>query len=212
MTYRFNLSKLTKGLNLSPFIFIVDTETTGFSPKMHDMITLSAEVRDIETFDLKDEIDLFVKPKHRERWSVHAEKVHGYSWEDAQQFNNPYSEAIKLLHFLKPFKHEHNMPLLFVAHDLNQFDYKFMKSYMNNQGLINSFFKVFNQESTVSTIDLGRKMNYAENGLDAWAPRVDFDLQHHNATSDRKCGSKVFKFQLENANELDFDFEKRSRF
>lgn len=187
---------------MSPFIFIVDTETTGFSYKMHDMITMSCEVRDLD-FNLVAEHELSARPKSRDRWTDRAAEIHGFSWDDTQKFNDPRSEAIKLLHFLKPFKTDDNLPLLFVAHEHNKFDYNFLKAFFMNQGLVDSYFKVFHEDARLSTLVLARERNYDGNKLDAWAKRIGFELDHHDAESDRKCCSGILKRLIEESNELD---------
>lgn len=189
---------------MSPFIFITDTETTGFSNKMHDMITMSCEVRDLD-FNLVGEFELFAKPKSRERWTDKAAEIHGYSWSEACNFGDSRKEAIRLLHFLKEFKTEDNLPLLFVAHENNKFDYNFLKAFFMNQGLIDSFYKVFNENNRISTIDLARKKGYSENKLNVWADRIGFKLNHHNAESDRKCCSRVFEYLIGVSGELELN-------
>lgn len=190
------------------FVCIVDTETSGFSKLNNDLISISCEIRDLD-WDLKDETTKYAAPPSKKRWSESAEKVHGFSFEEASSFNHPKKTAIELLHFFKPFKHYRNIPLLLVTHDLNGFDYGFMEWLYRWQDLQYSFWKVFNSQFRLSTINMARKQGIQENRLDAWANRLDFELDHHEAKSDRIACSKVFKYLIENNNEMDFSKQER---
>lgn len=185
------------------YIAVFDTETTGFSKLNNDLISLSCEIRDFD-WELKDEITLYAAPQARKRWSESAEKVHGFSYEEASSFDDPRKTAIKLLHFLKPFKHDRNLPILFVAHDLNGFDWGFMEWLYRWQDLQYSFWKVFNYKFRLSTIEIARAQGFTGNKLNEWADRIGFELDHHEAKSDRIACSKVFKYLIERNNEVDF--------
>lgn len=207
-TFHFKLKKFVERelpghLLGNPFIAVFDTETTGFSKINNDLISLSCEIRDFD-WDLHDETTLYAKPTAKKRWSESAEKVHGFSFEQACSFDDPRKTAIKLLHFLKPFKHDRNLPILFVSHDLNGFDWGFMEWLYRWQDLQYSFWKVFNYEYRLSTISMARDQGHTENKLNVWADRIGFELDHHEAKSDRIACSKVFKHLIERTNEVDF--------
>lgn len=177
-------------------IMICDCETTGFSDKMHDMISFSGMITDFN-LDIKDKITFYSRPK-KERWTEAAAKIHGFSLEEALKFPDPRKSAIELLHFLKPFKTEDNKPILFVSHDTSGFDYRFLKSFFNNTMLIESFWKVFKDDYRLSTINMGRSFGVDDNKLDVWAKKLNIKLDHHNAESDRDACFSVFKHILEN--------------
>lgn len=183
-------------------VAIFDTETTGFSKLNNDLISLSCEVRDFN-WDLKDETTLYSAPMAKKRWSQKAEKVHGFSYGEACSFDHPRKTAINLLHFLKPFKHPGNHPILFVSHDLNGFDWGFMEWLYRWQDLQYSFWKVFNEGYKLSTIKMAREQGHQGNKLNEWADRLDFELNHHEVKSDRVACAKVFKHLIEENNELD---------
>lgn len=189
-------------------MFITDTETTGFSKINNDLIVISAEIRDFN-YDLKDEITLYAAPKNKERWNKHAEKVHGFSYEEARLFPNPRKTSIELLHFLKPFKHKRNLPLLFISHDNNAFDFNFIEWLYRWENLQYSYWKVFNRDYRLSTVKMGKEAGYEQNKLNIWAERIGFDLDHHEAGSDRRGCSKVFKYLIEQNNGMGINQQKR---
>lgn len=188
---------LVKGLSINnPFIMTCDCETTGFSEKMHDMISFSAKITDY-SLDIKDEITVYARPK-QDRWTIGAQKAHGFTLETALTFPDPRKTAIQLLHFLKPFKTDENDPILFVSHDVNDFDFRFFKSFFVGQMLHESFEKVFSLDHKVSTVSMGRKTGIKGNKLDVWAKRLKINLNHHEAKSDRDACFEIFKYILRN--------------
>jgi DNA polymerase III epsilon subunit-like protein len=206
MTFRSRLSSFIEKsfpshLLGNEHIAVIDTETTGFTPLNNDIICLSCEIRDLD-WSLKGEFTGYYSPQTKKRWSPHAEKVHGFSYEEACSFDHPRVTDIKFLNFLKEFKTDDNKPILFVAHDKNGFDFKFTEWSFRWHDLQYSFFKVFNQEYRVSTVKMGEIAGYPKNKLNIWAERIGFDLDHHEVKSDRIACSKVFKHLMESDNEL----------
>lgn len=212
MTYRSKiLSYLNRGsleeILGNPYIMVCDSETTGFSEKMHDMITFSASIHDF-SLDKKDEITVYARPK-RDRWTKGAEKVHGFTLNEALEFPDPRRTAIKLLHFLKPFKADDNKPILFVSHDTSGFDSRFFKAFFLNQLLIDSYFKVFKDEYKLSTINMARKLGYKKTSLDVMAEIIGMELNHHEVQSDREVCFGVFKYLLDKTEaQLEIEVEK----
>ncbi len=198
------INKFPRHLLGNSFVSVFDTETTGFSKIDNDLISLSCEVRDFN-WDLKDEITLYASPQSAKRWSRGAEKVHGFSYPEACNFQHPRKTCIELLNFFKPFKHERNHPILFVSHDNNGFDYNFMEWLYRYQDLQYSFWKIFNQEYRLSTIKMGKEKGYPKNKLNVWAERLGLELNHHEAESDRKVCSAVFKHLIESKNGLEIN-------
>lgn len=179
-------------LSGNPFIAIIDTETSGFSWNYHDMISLSCEIRDF-SYDLKNEITLYSAPRSKKRWSNGAEKIHGFCYEEAASFPDPRTTAIDFLKFLKPFKHERNRPILFVSHDTNGFDYRFIEWHYRMEEIHFSLWKVFQQEFKLSTIRMAEKVGFKTNKLNNWSERLGFELDHHEVKSDRIACSKIFE-------------------
>lgn len=182
----------------NPYIMVCDSETTGFSDKMHEMISFSASIHD-HTLDKKEEITVYARCK-KDSWTQKASEIHGFTLEQALAFPHPRKTAIELLHFLKPFKADDNKPILFVSHDTSGFDRRFLKAFFMRQLLIESYWKVFKDEYTLSTINMGRKMGIKENGLDVWAERLELELDHHEVESDRVACFDIFKYLLETGN------------
>lgn len=185
-------------------IAIVDTETTGFSKVDHDLISLSCEIRN-HNWELQDEKTLYSAPSTKKRWTPKAEEIHGFSYDEACSFSHPRKTAIEFLHFLRPFKTDDNRPLLLVSHDLNGFDFGFMEWLFRWQGLEYSFWKVFNPEYRLSTINMAKQQDYKKNKLNDWATRLNIELDHHEVESDRIACSKVFRHLIENYNGLGFN-------
>jgi len=203
------LSYLPESSELSgnEHIMICDCETTGFSEKQHDMITFSAMIVDFN-LDIKDKVTVYARPK-KERWTIGAQKVHKFSLAEALTFPDPRKTAIQLLHFLKPFKTDDNRPILFVSHDTSGFDSRFFKSFFMNNMLIESYWKVFKDEYKLSTISMARRMGIEDNKLDTWANRLNLELNHHEAESDRNACFEVFKHILENTSvQSELEIEK----
>lgn len=181
-------------------LMICDCETTGFSEKNHDLISFSAKITDFN-LDIKDEITVYARPK-KERWTEAASK-HGHKipLTEALTFPDPRKTAIQLLHFLKPFKTDDNKPILFVSHDTSGFDARFFKAFFMNQMLIESYWKVFQNEYKLSTINMARKLGIKENKLDVWAKRLNLKLNHHEVESDTNMCLEVLKHIMENTSE-----------
>jgi len=182
-------------LSGNDYIIFCDCETTGFSTKYHELITVSFIVTDYNLKVIKKG-NFYAKPTSRKKWSEGAEEAHGFTFEEASSFPNRRETAIKILHFLKDFKHDKNLPILFISHDNNDFDYNFVKSLFIEVGLLDSFLKVFNQEWKISTIKFAREVGYKENKLDVWANKLNIKLEHHNAESDTNACYEVFKYLL----------------
>tara|TARA_R110002020_G_scaffold250448_3_gene464516 strand:+ start:334 stop:966 length:633 start_codon:yes stop_codon:yes gene_type:complete len=195
-------SYLSKGFSIeNPYIMTCDLETTGFSEKKHDMISFSAKICDLN-LDIKDEVTVYAKPK-KERWTQAAcDHGHRIQLQEALTFPDPRKTAIQLLHFIKPFKSEKNAPILFVSHDTSGFDSRFLKAFFMNQMLIESYWKVFQDDYRLSTIHMARRLGVEleDNKLPTWAKKLGLELNHHEVKSDTDVCFAVFKYILENSN------------
>lgn len=165
------------------------------------------EIRDAD-FNLCDEKTFYARPKSRRGWTSKAEEIHGFSYGEAMAFPETRKTAIEILYFLLPFKQQDNSPLLFVSHDINSFDFRHLESFFAFENLKNSFDKVFNIKNKESTINMARNAGYSDNKLDIWADRIGFELDHHEAESDRKACSKVYRF-LKEQNGMAIDKQER---
>ena len=181
------------------YIFVTDIETTGFSPKKNDIIELAGIIvkKNGDDFELIDSFSENCRPYSRSTWTVGAEMIHKIGIHEAFSFQHPRKMLINFLKFLLPYKHSDNLPLLFVCHAKNKFDYKFIKEAFEKEMLVSSFNKVFSEKKYESTIDIAQKYKSAlgvENlKLPTLAEYFDIKLNHHEATSDANACLEIYK-------------------
>ena len=170
-------------------------ETTGTDWLRNDVISWSGIVTD-KNLDIKDRLTVTCRPESIDNWSNQAQEVHGISYFEARTFQDPRKSCIDILNFLKPFKHENNIPMLFVDHSLFKFDLMFTHGLFIKQNLQFSMYKVIQNlpSSYEGTIQLGRKAGYKKNGLALWADRLDKKLDHHNSESDALMCLEVYRY------------------
>lgn len=181
------------------FIFIADLETTGFSPVTNDIIELACIVaKKINGEYVK--INSFCdrcSPVNEKSWTFGAEKIHKIPRHVAFGYQEPRKMLIKLLHFLKMFKHHDNEPLLFVYHGKNKFDFKFLDQAFFKAGLKSSFEKVFNTDYIESTCEIARKYQSAlgldNSKLNTLCDHFGIELDHHKALSDTNATFELYK-------------------
>lgn len=181
------------------YIFVTDIETTGFSPNKNDIIELAGIIVKKEGDNLKY-IDSFCercRPYSIDSWTAGAEMIHKIRMDEAFTFQHPRKMLINLLKFLLPYKHDDNLPLLFICHAKNKFDYKFIKNAFLKEGLINSFHKVFSENNYESTIDLASKykdvLGVDNLKLSTLADYFNVELSHHEAFSDANACLEIYK-------------------
>src|ERR1700693_1217774 len=63
-------------------IAIVDLETSGLNPKVHEILELGMVLVDQKTLEIIDSMDVKIKPEHIETASAKALDVNGYSEEE----------------------------------------------------------------------------------------------------------------------------------
>lgn len=180
----------------SDFSIVVDVETTGFDKIGCDVIHLAAVLID-KNLEIKAKFSEKIAPQSKKYWSMDAEKIHGFTFEQASLFRNPRDVCRDFLWWILPFKHSENRPLKFIYHANGYFDYQFTEWLFRKQEMQYSFWKCFNSRECVSTIKMAKEAGYKENSLDMWAQRVGFKLNHHNAESDSLCCYEVYKFLKE---------------
>lgn len=107
-------------------ISIIDLETTGLDPQMHEIIEIGVVIFDDQTFKVIDQLDLRVKPAHPERGDAGAYKVNGYNKKD---WNNCMD--IRLALSLVKARTEGTM---FCAHNMI-FDWGFLEEASKQTGI-----------------------------------------------------------------------------
>ena len=185
--------------------FVCDVETSGLDYIRNDVLDFTILAIDSDS-NLLGEFSSKIRPSSviGRAWSTDAQKVHGYTPEQAIAFPERRKVLIDLLHFLKPYKDENNFPQEFIFHALRKFDYNFMEWAFRKEGLQYSFFKMFQHSHAVSTIDIAKEITGNKRGhsLDKWAKRINFDLDHHNAKSDTYACLELYRY-LSNLEEGD---------
>jgi DNA polymerase III alpha subunit (gram-positive type) len=169
---------------------VVDLETTGFDVVGCDVLVASFLICD-KNYKILAEKTFYAAPESQKYWG--GEEIHGIKFDDASVWPTARKTCIDILNFFVPYKHPKNYPLKMVYHALKGFDFLFLENMFRRQDLVFSFWKLFNYNNTVSTIDLARSMGFTKNSLDEWARRINFNLVHHNARSDRDCCFEVYK-------------------
>ena len=148
------------------YILFCDVETTGFDWLRNDIISWSGIVTDSD-LNILDKKTVLSRPENMETWSHDAEKIHGFSYYQARQFQHRKSACIEILNFLKPFKHDKNIPLRFVDHSVNKFDLMFNHGLFIKSDLQFSMYKVIQNmpQAYESTIKLGKELGFKKNNL-----------------------------------------------
>jgi DNA polymerase III epsilon subunit-like protein len=171
--------------------FFSDVETTGFDPIRNDIISLCLIVTDREF----NRVGMFYetcRPEFNKFYSVEAEKIHGFNRSQLESFQPRRKLAINLLKFLAPFRTPGKFHP-YIYHALKYFDFRFTDWMYRKENLQWSFYKMFDERFTQSTITMARNMGYSPNKLNDWADRIGFDLNHHDAQSDTECLVEVYK-------------------
>jgi len=187
-------------LNENHFFFC-DVETTGFDPIRNDVVSLSMIVTDPD-FNPVGEFYETCRPDFNKFYSSGAEKAHGFTRAQSEKFQDPRKMLIRLLKFLAPFRTPGKYHP-YIYHALKYFDFRFTDWAFRKQNMQWSFYKMFDERFTESTILMARNAGYSPNKLSDWAERVEFDLQHHNALSDTRCCVEVYKFLRKSSWEIE---------
>lgn len=99
-------------------ISIIDLETTGLDPKVHEIIEIGCIVFDSETFEVESTLDVKVKPLFPEIGDPKAYEVNGYN-------KNDWKGAISLKKALKQLA-KITKDTTFCAHNMI-FDWSFLQ-------------------------------------------------------------------------------------
>jgi len=174
------------------YLFFCDVETTGFDPIRNDIVSVAMVVTD-KNMNWEGEFYQTLRPEFNKFYSAEAEKIHGFNKKQMLEFPHPRKTLIELLKFLNRWRSPGQWHP-FIFHALRGFDFKFLEWAFRKQELHWSFFKMFDERFTQSTISMARSAGYSGNKLNEWADRLDFGLDHHNALSDTKCCAEVYGF------------------
>lgn len=169
--------------------FICDVETTGFDFWGCDVISAGAVICD-ENYNKKSEFYETARPLSKKYWGENAEKIHGFSFDQASKFQSPKSFIDNLDKFISSWIKPHN--LTFVCHANAKFDYKFLFSTYFKVGMHYSFYKAFHHERYISTMSMAKKIHSRVN-LASLCSHYQIDLEHHNALSDTKACYELLK-------------------
>jgi len=202
------------------FNFICDLKTSGSDPMRNGIIEFCLLVTD-PNLNVIDQFYRRVCPPDLSpsTWDWGAFNVHGIPYEAVQGFMPNEQFCYELLCFLAKYKNENNQPQPFICHcsrngkrKLNQngksaggwdiipwFDFFFLEWAMRKHKFADgshfhySLWKVINEKNLISTVEMGRAAGHRKNNLKAWAERIGFNLQHHEALSDTCCCLEVYK-------------------
>lgn len=175
------------------YIHFVDVETTGFDVWRNSLIVVSSVIATTE-LEFVDQYTGYSKPESKKFWSDDAEEIHGFSWAEASKFPDPREACIEWLRWMKPYKHEHNFPMLTVYHGRGRFDLRWMEAFFAKNKLWHSLQKVMKMDLNESTVDLAKEHMEIDNfKLDTVCSHLGIELDHHKAESDALACFKIYK-------------------
>lgn len=166
------------------YTFYCDLETTGGDPIRHEVIEICVLVTRRGEFEVIDKFYSLVRPSQINdvTWTYGAQKVHGYTPEQAREFPDRLKVAYDFLLFCDKYRNkEAKIPQLFVCHALKHsfwndktneqsygmFDYRFLEWFFRkiSDDYYWSFLKVFDLNYCLSTIWLARELGYGQKHL-----------------------------------------------
>lgn len=162
----------------------VDVETSGFKPFWHDVITVGLVV-----YEVKKEFTPIAtfygkaRPWTPSTFDPESSVAHGFSLEDTLAWPDVRSLCIQILHFLKGI-YRPGQYIPFVYHAERNFDFRHLLALFIKAELQFSFYKVFSEYHTHSTLTEARAQGYTGNKLSLWANRLGIEFNHHNALDD----------------------------
>lgn len=207
------------------FKIVCDVETSGSCPIRNGVISACFLIID-ENNNVIDEFVRNVCPPDLSKkwWSNEAQGIHGITFEQVQSYMPNDQFCYELLIFLGKYKGE--SALDFICHAspsgwfdgvtkewiiINWFDYNFIlwcflkAKFSNGREMVWSMYKVISPNRLISTVKMAREAGSKKNKLNIWAERLNFDLKHHDPTSDTYCCLAVYKY-LRASNEQENDF------
>ena len=190
---------------LIPQVICVDLETTGTDSLRNEIISLSisASNRSGEI----DSLELKMRPEN-DFWDKDAESVHGISRFEAERFMPQSEGASKLVAFLERFSQS-----VLVCHSAfmynSYFDVNFLNQFLNKFYGHNALYsRTLIQTSTITWLRWLERCGVEKNDaydLAYLCKKYRIELNHHDATSDRKACQKLFYMALDLAKNVNFE-------
>jgi DNA polymerase-3 subunit epsilon len=107
---------------------IIDTETSGLNPAIHELLSFGAIV--VINQSITETIEIKIKPQHLEKADPEALMINGYSERTWRQAMSQQHAAYKIQDFL--YRHQDDIT---VGHNFS-FDKKFIQALANKQELL----------------------------------------------------------------------------
>lgn len=179
-------------------IAVVDIETTGLDYWRSEVITLSIGLYSNE---LIAEKEFNFKPVRTKFWSTESEKIHGISLEQSLTFKDGNESWMEFFEFCEEYIKK---PIPFVCH-AKWFGHYFDRAFIECQLFLTGthwFLRKYFSE-TISTMTMCQTLRssgvyqFEKLSLDYLADYFKFDLDHHNAKSDRQVCAKIYYRVLE---------------
>ena len=171
-------------------IAIVDFETTGLDPEIHEIIEIGMVIVDADTLEIEDEFSIKVRPVFPNLATQEAIAVNGYnheSWKDAV-----YLERALYLMFLK------SKTMVFASWNVT-FDWSFMHRALRKNRIEDPFhrrkFDIASMAYTRIFGAFGSYWNDKEMSLREVCLRFDLPEESfpHTALNGAQCAYQVFK-------------------
>lgn len=193
----------------SKFTFVTDLETSGSCPINNGIISFVMIVID-ENYNIVDEFQYRVRPPFLSvsNWSKGAEEKHKITYEEVLTYPSNRQFCYDFLCWIKKYKNKYNFPLPFVCHANRKrayipdrkefiepwFDYTFLQWAMIKENYEYSFYKVFNHQNLISTLEMAREKGFKGNSLDKWAKKLNLPLKHHDAYEDTFVTVNLYEY------------------
>lgn len=174
---------------MSKYLQVYDCELSHSNREKGDILSLACVIAKTDTLEIVDRFVDYACPRDFSCWNPYAEKTHGITKEKAATFQPQRDLAIKLLHFLKPYKDENDKPLPFVFYANNFVDYDFTEKLYDKVDLSSSFKKVASRKMLVRANFVYEKYlqeigKEKRTKLSDMANEFGLTLNHHEVASD----------------------------
>ena len=173
-------------------IISCDLETTGLDIHSACWITGSFGKICPKTFKTIDELELTSRPYH---WDEEARKIHRFSFATANEFDDRQESLNRLIEWLPK-----NRRFAFLCHASESsfgihahFDLAIIKADFLFQDRYFDFYKIFDDKKIISTVTIARALNMESAKLKNLADYFKIELDHHNASSDRRACEEIFR-------------------
>ena len=181
---------------------ITDLKTSGKYPGRNEILSIATMMLD----DDLNQVGSFssnIRPDYLDMWDDEAEEVHGIRKSVALKFEKSTDVLCEYKKFLRSYGRDH----IFVCHalpfksNIDLFDRNFVFFWFDYHDARFDYYKLFNDEGSISTIRRDRRNAMNEYGiknqkLDTWMDKLGIDKnKHHNAEFDAYVCSEIFKYQ-----------------